>query len=364
MSVAFTAVILPIGLWFLAKKDPGDISWRGPWIVTAVLTGLSLAFQPAFSLLEGCQQVAQVHRVRLYQVIVGNLAVWLALVLGGGLWALPVSAGVRLIFEAALVLVVRSRFFATFRETPAAQVTDWKSEHWPLQWRIAVQSVFGYLNQWIFTLLVFEIYGAADGGRMGMTWSLLTALQSAAAAWVQTRSSLLGSLAAKREDSEFDRVLRRVGSISFAVIVVGGVLLTGVVAVLKGLHSGGPDVRGSFPSIVLRIADVLAPRVLDAGPTAVFCLALALQNLCMSLATGVRAYKVDPYLVANVVSSSLTAIVVWQLTARFGYPSCMGDAHRDRAHHAPLELPDLGAVPKGAPGQAMSVSASREGTGH
>jgi len=317
MSVVFCAVITPVGIWYLTGKDSGTLSWRREWIATAALTAASLGLQPAFSLLEGCRQVASVYRFRFFQALAGNVAVWLVLGMGGGLWALPASAFVRLAFDVALIGFAHRGFFRNFLRPAEGGNQDWRASQWSLQWRIALQSIFGYANTWIFTLVVFEMYGAAEGGRMGMTWSILTALQAAAAGWLQSRSSLLGVLAAKGDRNALDYVFKRLVKVSTAVMVLGSIVLIAVVASLKTMHATPIDGR-QFPAFFGRIADVLAPRVLDVRPTAIFCAALTLQNLAIAFGIYVRAHKRDPFLIANLVSSTTCALLVWWLTAKFG----------------------------------------------
>ncbi len=317
MSVVFGALITPVGIWYLAGKDPGNLSWRNEWVATAVLTAASLGLQPAFSLLEGCRQVLPVYRYRFLQAVAGNVAVWLVLWVGGGLWALPASALVRLVFDCALIGIANRGFFRNFLKPADGADLHWRANLWPLQWRIALQSIFGYANTWIFTLVVFEMYGAAEGGRMGMTWSLLTALQAAAAAWIQTRSSLLGILAAQGNSSSLDQVFNRLVKVSTTVMVIGGIVLVATVAGLKAVHQTELASR-QFPAVIGHVADVLAPRVLDARPTAIFCVALTLQNLGNAFGMYVRAHKRDPFLLTNLLSSATCATLVWLLTARFG----------------------------------------------
>ncbi|HVJ87274.1 MAG TPA: hypothetical protein VM452_16575, partial [Caulifigura sp.] len=74
----------------------------------------------------------------------------------------------------------------------------------------------------------------------------------------------------------------------------------------------------TFPAWAGFVADVISPRVLDARPTAVFSVALLLQNLANALGVYVRAHKRDPFLIANLISSTTCAVLVWFLTKQYG----------------------------------------------
>jgi hypothetical protein len=146
-------------------------------------------------------------------------------------------------------------------------------------------------------LMIFRFHGEGEAGRLGMTWTVLTALQSASMAWLETRRPELGMLIAKRRWRELDRVFFGMFRRAFLGLSVSAAAFCGGV-VLLGLREEWLFVR-------------LSERLLPPLPTAVFSLALvALQPaLCVNLY--VRAHKRDPFLSAALVSS--TSIAVLQL---------------------------------------------------
>ncbi len=299
-SVVFVVGVSGVGcVFFSGMPDPG-VDWRPPWFALVALSGLLLWTLPFNSLLEGCGQVAEVYRFRLSQAVLGNLALWLTLALGGGLWAAAVWAGVSLLRDLYLLLVRYRRFFEPFFHPPTGPRVCWRTEIWPMQWRLALGGLVNYLAFSLFTPVMFRYHGAAAAGRMGMTLSAVFGIQSLAMVWVQSRAPRFGVHIARREFSELDRLFYRVSATALALFVSGGgvflVLITGL------NHFGHP----------------LSGRLLEPWPTGVFLAGAAIHLVSACESTYLRAHKQEPAAALGVVSSVAIGLLVWAAGGRFG----------------------------------------------
>jgi len=136
-SLVFVVVFGSVGYVFLSFSNQYDaIRWEAPWIVLVALTGLVLLTMPFTSLLEGCNQVTMVHKFRAYQACYGNAVLWLTLLIGGGLWVTVALAGVKLLCNLYLQLAKYRHFFKAFFLPLTGPSIDWKTEIWPMQWRL------------------------------------------------------------------------------------------------------------------------------------------------------------------------------------------------------------------------------------
>jgi len=299
-SVLFMVVASAVGFYFLDAQPDVGVAWQSPWLVLAIVSGFLLWTLPFNAVLEGCNQVATVNRFRLIQAIVANISVWTVMLLGGGLWAAVAATTARLVCDLYLLLVRYRNFFAAFRRPPDAERVSWKAEVWPLQWRLAVGGVFSYFAFFLLTPVMISYHGAVVAGQMGMTWTVVTAIQAAAIAWVQTRVPRLGALIQERQFAELDRVFRRVTLLAaFAMMGASGTFWL----MLYGMNVY------SF-----RIAD----RLLDPAATGIFLLAAFVQLLASSLVFYVRAHKQEPFLVVSVISNGLVGLTVWRLGSWYG----------------------------------------------
>ena len=58
----------------------------------------------------------------------------------------------------------------------------WRTEIWPLQWRIGVQGALSWFHLSLFVPVLFYYHGPGEAGQFGMTWHIVALLQVAATA--------------------------------------------------------------------------------------------------------------------------------------------------------------------------------------
>ncbi len=287
------------GHWFFTSKQ-SEISWQYPWLCLVIMAGVSFRLTPCFTILEGCGQVREVNRMRFSQAVCGNLAVWVAILMNGQLWACVVAATVRLVWEFRLVGTNFRRIRTGLAGFSSDCEINWKENIWPLQWRIAIQSVSLWFAMHLFTIVTFEFHGEAAGGRMGMTWSIATAIQAAAMSWVATRIPVFGKLIAENDFAALDRLFKRMAVYSSTFIAIAS---TGVVAAVLFLNS---------------IESRYATCLLDPLPTALIFLGIGVNHLIFCQAVYVRAHRTEPFLILTTSVNLMIGLSVWVLGERFG----------------------------------------------
>ncbi len=292
-TALFMTAVATGGYWFFSQRQDTGIDWLGPWLCVVVSSGLMLWTLPFNALLQGCNQVATVNRYRLIQAAGGNVAIWAAIVSGLGLWAAALGSATRLCCELYLLLGHYRRFFRPFWRAPRLERVDWRTEIWPLQWRLAVGGIFGYFGLHLFTPVLFHYHGPTTAGQMGMTWRVLTALQAAALAWVTTRAPQFGILVSRRQFDELDRRFRRTVVLSLGVLILGGAAFLLFVTVLNLMDSW------------------LADRVLGPLATLVFLLAVIAYHIPHCQAVYIRAHKRELLMLSSIGTGCGTGLLVW-----------------------------------------------------
>jgi len=327
-AVLFVAGTGPAGVWLFSEKE-SSIDWQAPWWAVVVISALAMQYIPKMAMLEACGQVRIVNQNRLFQAVTGSVVVWLAICFDFGLWTCVASAAVRLFWEFVLVEIrFRSMFnsLQKFRAEPATTYSivgreepetaddalpgevspparaefDWWAEAWPLQWRIAIQSVALWFANYTFTPVIWKYHSEADAGRMGMTMSIVTAIQAAAIAWLQTRVPTLGHLAAKRDIVQFDRLFRRIAINTTVLTVAAGAGLLCVIALLNHYEFQ------------------LAERLLPVLPTALLLLGVSVHHVVICQCVYVRAQKQDPFLKLATTVYLLIGAAVWFFGQYYG----------------------------------------------
>lgn len=298
-AALFAVVVGLAGQWFLSQRVETDLQWRGPWWLLVVLTGLLLCSLPLTAVLEGCGQLPTLNRYRLTQVTIGTIVLWTAIVVGAGLWASPAWLAVALVRDVAILARYR-RFFRRLFSARSGPAIEWRTEIWPMQWRLGVSGVANYFAFSLFTPIIFRYQGAAEAGRIGMTLTAVSGIQSVATAWLQVRAPRFGVLIARRSYAALDRLFYVTTATVLGVVTIGAVLFWLAVVALYAI--GHP----------------LAARVLPPSTTAVFLIAAALVMVSASESTYLRAHRREPIMVLGVVSSVAIAGLAWWLGSTLG----------------------------------------------
>ena len=298
-AIVFVLLVAPAGALFLAQKG-NSTGWLAPWLLAVLFQGILLWSLPFQALFEGCNQVVAIQRFQFWQSVLANLALWIGLSSGAGLWSLAAFIGMQAATTIFYLGVLQRSFFLPFTRPSGGSRIDWKLEVWPMQWRLALLGGVNFFMYSLFTPVMFHYYGAVVAGQMGMTWQVLSALQGAALAWLSTKVPFLGLLIAQKQYAKLDRIWLRASLIGITVMSLGGI---GV---------------WTFVYCLNRMDLSLRSRLLMPLPTALFIVATILMMVVQSLAIYLRAHKKEPLAAPGVISGLAIGGLVWLLGSRFG----------------------------------------------
>jgi hypothetical protein len=297
-AVLLAATLVPVGFHFFSThQHPGvAVSWRFPWCLAAIMAAFNFQVDPLLSFLEGCGYVPDVARLRFMQSATGSLLAWGALATHHGLFA-PSMMLLGMASSAVVWLVgKRKLLLGLLRYHPGSHRIRWIQEVWPFQWRIAVSWFCGYFIYWLFNPVLFAYRGPVEAGQMGMTLSMVNAIQNIAVSWVSTKSAPFGTFVARKEygilDHTFFRALRQ----TFAVSVAGALTAWMGCIYLNWLH--------------LRFAQ----RLLDPTSLGLLLVYMVINVIIFAEAFYLRAHKQEVFLANSVVG----AVIVTITTLTFG----------------------------------------------
>ncbi|MBA3313652.1 MAG: hypothetical protein M3552_05165 [Planctomycetota bacterium] len=284
------------GLWLFRDAPSGGLP---AWVLTVTAASAMLVYLPGLFLLQGCRQVEAVNRNYLVQSICGSLAVWTFILAGTGLWAVAASWTVKVAWDAWLVRRVYAPFFRSLRERIPPSI-DWISEIWPLQWRLALQSIATAAATSSFVLALFVLRGEVSSGRMGMTLSVLNMIMWGGLAWVQTRIPILAGYGRHNEREAYDRLFRRVSVSSMIAVTIAS---TAALLVIIGMRA-----------LNLTIADAFV----ETAAFALIAIATVTQHALNCLTIYSRTRQREPFVLPVVLLNLSIAGGVWLVAGRFG----------------------------------------------
>lgn len=190
---------------------------------------MSFLVTPICAILEGLGKVKDVAKIRLITQSVMQPLLWLSLLSGAKLYS---SAIVSLTTPIIILALVYKQHFQLLKKTYIIRITNkisYKTEIFPYQWKIALSLISGYFIFQIFNPIVFVAEGVVMEGKMGMTITILAAIQSITMSWMTTKIPILSNLISLRKYRELDALFNK--TLKIQLSLAGLALIAMLVAV-------------------------------------------------------------------------------------------------------------------------------------
>ena len=218
----------PCGYLFFERQETEfGLIWKLPWLLLVVCSATSLAMQPVLSLVEGSGKVVEVYCVRLLQGMFGAIAVWCILLKGGGLYAVAMMP----LFSTLLALIwmaIRYPILLIHALLGSVRTFDWWREIWPIQWRLGISWLCGYLLTQIQIPLLFKTQNPVVSGQMGVTLTFCNMIGLLSLAWMTSRVPAMAKAAGQRDWVFLDQEYKLGFKYSLAVFIFGGFAFVGL----------------------------------------------------------------------------------------------------------------------------------------
>jgi hypothetical protein len=210
---------------------------------------------------------------------------------GASLWATAMVPTATLVIPIAWLVAYRRKLLGIAWRT-AGRDFVWRREVWPLQWRLAVNWLCGYLLTQINTPVLFHTQGAVVAGQFGLSLTIVNTISLVSQSWLTRRVPAMARAAAQRDWATLDRLFVRDYAISSAVAVVGAAVTLAAYGLLS--------------------RTVYVHRVLPFWEFAGL-LGFMLANLLIGgLSTHLRSYRKEP-LMPLIATTTLisTPVLIW-----------------------------------------------------
>jgi len=310
IALLLLLTVYPAGLLYFHKYQRASehVAWQRPWLFFAVAVSAGVLFTPLWAVLEGCGLVAEVVSAQFVGALLYSFLFWLMLLRHLGLYAMTVGG----LASGAWVigwLWVRRRAFLRdlLRAGDPRHVVHWRQEMWPFQWRIALSWLSGYFIYQTFTLFLFASHGAVAAGRMGLSLSVAASLGAIAVAWVSTKAAPFGSLVAKRDWAQMDRMFFPSLWQSTAILVVCDGSFWLLTFLLNHPHAGH-----------FALAHRLSARLLPPLPLGLLLAAMIVNHTVGAMGIYLRAHKQEPFLLISLLGGALVCLSSATLGRFFG----------------------------------------------
>lgn len=299
MAAVIFLFIYPAGVAFLNGHGNLGYDWRGPWALLVCATAAGFVLLPVLALTEGSGGggVTEVYAVRLVQGLIGAMAVWAVLVMGGGLYAVAMMPTVSAVVASVWGVVRRRRMVVQAFQEKVGNF-HWSVEVWPLQWRIGASWFAGYALVSMHVPLLFRTQGPVIAGQMGVTMTVANMLSLLALSWMTARIPAMTRAVSTKDWAHLDHIYWRAFHMSCMSFVVGAILF-----------------------IFLRWALEWTPygkRFLSLAETAGLLLAMGFYHVSGLFAVYLRAHFREPFLWPSLFGALLAVVAVLWAAPQWG----------------------------------------------
>jgi hypothetical protein len=272
-----------------------------PWLLAVLGVSINLLIVPFYAVISGSGDVASVNFRSLIGGILGSLLGWGVLFLGGGLYAIPavtfgnIIVAIIYLIKIKPLLIVEGINFA-LNKVALKNPVSWRDEIWPMQWKIAVSWISGYFIFQLFVPVLFKFHGPVVAGQMGMTLSVVNALQVICLIWPNSRMPEYGKFIAKNNWSDLDDLFKKTLKQSLEVCSLSIIAFLILILALKNFSN-------------------LGDRFLPTWQIFLLLLSMIGQLLVTNWAMYMRAHKQEPMMSLSFIGALLTGFS----TLIFGY---------------------------------------------
>lgn len=209
ISLLFLIVIIPLGI-LLFKSHSNSMSssdnvWLPSWIFLTLATSMNLMTLPYTSILEGSGRTKEIFSLRLINNVIGSIGCWLLLSLGFNLLAVA-SMPICSVAITFYWLISSKKQLIKHSFKKAHEVFNWRTEVWPMQWKLGITSATWYLSSQIYVPILFYFQGATIAGQMGVTLTIVNMIGVLAQSWISNQIPAMGNAVALKNWKVFENL--------------------------------------------------------------------------------------------------------------------------------------------------------------
>lgn len=292
IAVILFFVLLAAGFYFFSHYNKrANIEWKNPWIILCLTTALNLFIDPLLAFFEGLGEVKDMAKVRFIQRIVNILLIFVLFLLGFKLYSSAIASLIAISINYIQIFFTnRIKFLKFIWHAKGEYFIDYMKEIFPYQWKIALSWISGYFIFQLFNPVLFATEGAVVAGQMGMTLTALNGVLSISVSWISTKVPMFSNLIAKKEYTSLDKIFNITVKQANIICALFLSILIVCVQILKYNHI------------------VIGNRFLPILPLCLLALSTFLNQYVFAIATYLRCYKQEPFLMQSVVMAVLIAV--------------------------------------------------------
>ena len=290
--ICFYIISLFVGFYMLFHStDEGALEALTTLAVLLVFVALNIFFSIELTARQSTSQVAEVAKLRTLQSVSGySILLVLVFLFDIGLIAIVSLSCSSCIFTYVWLKKHQYRYSV---EPNSKSRVSWIKDFFPLQWKISMSWISGYLVGQFLILFIFREYGAELAGKYGITMSIFSAILA------------MGLSVCVAKIPEIAKLLS-VGSNNIAFDLFRALLIRALLLVVLSMTVFILMVISFYSEL-----NFLTERMLEPKLMFLFALVTIANTLIMSIAAFLRAHNKEPVLKLSVVLALLVSLNIF-----------------------------------------------------
>ena len=305
-AVIMLIALLVVGVCFFQKYSDSFVTWRIPWILLAITTVLNFLLAPINAFMQGLGRVKEIAKIRFMQQVILPVIVWGGLMLGAKLFVSGLNTLGSVLINVYMFRVLSfDKILISIWKDIHVESVDYKREVFPYQWKIALSWISGYFTFQLFNPVLFAVEGSVSAGKMGMTISAASAIQTILLSWINTKVPLFSGLIEQRQYKQLDNLFK---SDLRRIMFLGVILVISAIVLIYMLQCGvfGNGLRS------------IGNRFISLVPLTIITIAIFLQVPVAAWATYLRCHLQEPFLINSIVLGVLSLLSALVLGNAYG----------------------------------------------
>ena len=299
-SILLGFTLMIIGLFFFSNENTDLINWKLPWGLLVFSTCLNLILSPFLAFLEGTGYYKDSIKIRLYQSFISIIFLWISITTGLKLYSIFILNITVFIVGFYLINKKFGNHFRTLIFNNLESNLNWKKEILPLQSKIAISWICGYLQFQLFNPILFKFEGPIVAGKFGLALTIISGITSLSLAFIQPKVPLFSNLASLKKIDDLNKLFKYIFN---KVNVVSITLLLGffIIFIIFDLY---------FENLINRTINPYQFLILG--------LASYINIIVTSYAYYLRSYYKEPLMFVSIYNALAISISVIIFTPLYG----------------------------------------------
>jgi O-antigen/teichoic acid export membrane protein len=292
ISTIFAVCIFILGYYIFESKGE-EINWFKPWLIMVISSGINMYYSPLLSILEGNGDITKVSIIRGIGNLFGYSLAILLLYNDFGLYSITAIPVFNVLSSAYFL---RNNKLIYHNSIYKLSSFSWKKEIFPLQWRIGLSWIFGYVVQQLTPIIIFHRLNTEEAGKIGLITSLMNAICMFSLSILSANIPNFSMLLSVDKKEEMKNLFKKSLLIALLKMIIISHLFILMVLVLNKYEI----------SIVERL-----PRIIEIY---IIILTYIINIVIFAYAMFIRSFKEDPTVSMTVILGLISLVIIMMLS--------------------------------------------------